>query len=225
MIPNISPYKGRPSPVNRQDPDDVRRYKAGLEGLREKAIKKPLASGQEYDLRLTLPTQNSDPSSRRVPPIQGAEPCASVTVKVRLVEALQTGVGKFSQVWTARIIPTPESPAHETLLVLKIIQPSMCKYPTGDESWITGYNEVPEDLAQHEAWSYRHLADQQGSSVPYFFGLSEILTASEEKASVLVLEHIPGPTLDDVAKLNNLDEKQLKNIVNSFLPLYAILCS
>ncbi|KAJ7110285.1 hypothetical protein C8R43DRAFT_1042524 [Mycena crocata] len=211
-VPKIVAHQARPLESARTDTHAVAKYRSKLDDNREKAIKNPLASGQEHSLTPTLPTPSSDLRPRRALPIHGVDPCAPVTVCLRLVEALQTGVDKFSQVWTARVIPTFGSTAPEAMVVLKIVQPSMCKYPTGDESWIYDYNEVLEDLAEHEAWSYHNLAEQQGSCVPYFFGKHEITTPNGELAWVLVFEHIPGPTLSEVAKVKNLGDAQLKEI-------------
>ncbi|KAJ6526423.1 hypothetical protein B0H19DRAFT_1275777 [Mycena capillaripes] len=52
-----------------------------------------------------------------------------------------------------------------------------------------------------EAWVYDHITDKQGLSIPYFFGLHEITTPSNESAWALVLEHIPGETLLTYLKL------------------------
>ncbi|KAJ7769705.1 hypothetical protein DFH07DRAFT_282467 [Mycena maculata] len=70
-----------------------------------------------------------------------------------------------------------------------------------DSHWREAYYD-PLDLAHNEAWVYQMLAHRQG---PYFFGLFNIITPSQEAAWVLVLEFIPGPTIHDVAKSMSTD--------------------
>jgi hypothetical protein len=81
----------------------------------------------------------------------------------------------------------------------------------------------PWDLAHNEAWVYRHLPHCQGLLIPYFFGLSTvsdsswflfpgficfwIVTPCWEEALVLVLEFIPGLTVNGVA-----DSASISNI-------------
>ncbi|KAJ7453252.1 hypothetical protein B0H11DRAFT_1926992 [Mycena galericulata] len=54
---------------------------------------------------------------------------------------------------------------------------------------------------------YRHLPHHQGLLIPYFFGLSSIITPCGEAAWVLVLEFIPGLTVNGVA-----DSASISNI-------------
>ncbi|KAJ7256249.1 hypothetical protein C8J57DRAFT_1517419 [Mycena rebaudengoi] len=91
----------------------------------------------------------------------------------------------------------------DTLLVLKIIRPSVCHYPPPDK-----------------AWAYEALQEKQGLCVPYLFGLhtaindgrpltlsfspAQIITPSGESAWVLVLEYIPGVTLDAVQSISDV---------------------
>ncbi|KAJ7719035.1 hypothetical protein B0H16DRAFT_1739631 [Mycena metata] len=85
-----------------------------------------------------------------------------------------------------------------TSLVMKIIQPSLCPLPDPSNSkWREAYYN-PLGLAHNEAWVYQMLAHRQGLSIPYFFGLFDIVTPSGEAAWALVLEFIPGPTVHDI---------------------------
>ncbi|KAJ7723822.1 hypothetical protein DFH07DRAFT_276611, partial [Mycena maculata] len=90
-----------------------------------------------------------------------------------------------------------------TCLVLKIIQPSICRGIPSDPR--DGYYE-PWDLAHNEAWVYRHLPHYQGLLIPYFFGLSTIVTPCGEEAWVLVLEFIPGLTVNGVADTASISD-------------------
>ncbi|KAJ7939874.1 hypothetical protein B0H13DRAFT_2299919 [Mycena leptocephala] len=65
---------------------------------------------------------------------------------------------------------------------------------------------IPDGLMLWKfAWVYQTLAHRQGLSIPYFFGVFDIITPSREAAWVLVLEFIPGPTIHDVAKSMSTD--------------------
>ncbi|KAJ7852897.1 hypothetical protein B0H14DRAFT_2580660 [Mycena olivaceomarginata] len=169
--------------------------------------RRPLQRGDEFDLELAVPSKNPDPFSRPVPFIPVAP-----TTRFRLSDGLQTGVGHFSQIWTARIVATPE-----TTLIFKIIQPSMC-YCDGD--W---KNRVhPDDVAGNEAWTYAQLKEKQGLCIPYFLGLHQIVTPSQEHAWVLVLEHIPGPTLTEVTRSKSWDNIHRSEITSLGLFLHDI---
>ncbi|KAJ7479456.1 hypothetical protein B0H11DRAFT_2027499 [Mycena galericulata] len=156
-----------------------------LMAARELATTKPLKAGLQFALRLTIPQQSEDSRSRPVPLIPGATESA---VPVQLVDGIQTDPDGFSQVWTARVLDS------DTVIVLKIIQPSMCRFPDYDN-----YTD-PKELALDEESAYKALQKMQGVCVPYFFGLDTIFTPSGEGAWVLVLEYIPGETLDRVAR-------------------------
>ncbi|KAJ7078302.1 hypothetical protein B0H15DRAFT_538224 [Mycena belliarum] len=159
-----------------------------------------LKTGFQCTLRVVTPPPNPDPQARPLP----ALPATSDAVVFELVDALRAGVDQRSQVWTAKIVSVPE-----TLLVLKIIQPSLCPipHPDNDNDWL--YYDHPDDLAPWEAWGYGKLRSLQGRSIPYFFGSGTITTPSKEKADVLILEHIPGPTLYEVALVGpDLDRQE-----------------
>ncbi|KAJ7648230.1 hypothetical protein DFH06DRAFT_1050196 [Mycena polygramma] len=170
-----------PRPVSAYDQKGIEIYSAQLDAARDIAEHNPLAAGQSYPVTLTIPHSNPRPGARAVPFVPQS-PCVSL----RLDEPLQTGAGKFSQVWTAVVEGTG------TKLVMKIIQPSMCPRPPIDRSWVMYH--VPEDLARREAWAYERIAHKQGILVPYFLGLDKITTPSGEPAWVLVLEYIPSVT-------------------------------
>ncbi|KAF8208815.1 hypothetical protein K438DRAFT_1812942 [Mycena galopus ATCC 62051] len=173
---------------------EVAAHYYGLRAARELAIAAPLKRGLEFNIKLQIPQQNPSSSSRPVPFIPGSMDTNEATVSLQLIEALKSGAGGFSQVWTASLVGAPE-----TVLVLKIIQPSMTSTPGLYERWV-GWYVSPADLAGHEAWVYRTLAHKQGDLIPYFFGMSTINTPSDEEAWVLVLEFIPGPTVQRAAE-------------------------
>ncbi|KAJ6573459.1 hypothetical protein DFH09DRAFT_1362096 [Mycena vulgaris] len=166
-----------------------------LISLRNLAISAPLEPAMQFMLDLQIPPRNPHPGSRQVPTIFTPDCPQSATVALQLNTALQSGLDGFSQVWTATVIGVPE-----TCLVMKIIQPSLCLLPDPfNLHWREDYYD-PLDLAHNEAWVYQKLAHRQGLSIPYFFGLFDIITPSREAAWVLVLEFIPGLTIHDVAK-------------------------
>ncbi|KAJ7648188.1 hypothetical protein DFH06DRAFT_573553 [Mycena polygramma] len=156
---------------------------------RDRANADPLCPGCQFQLDLVIPKQN-----------QGGRPLPSVfsgrtdkLATLELVEALQAGEDYLSQVWTAKVVGVTD-----TCLVMKILQPSLGRFPWLDESYQAC------ELADNEAWVYRNLADRQGLSIPYFYGLSQIKTPCGEVAWALVLEFIPGPTMTDVIELESV---------------------
>ncbi|KAJ7087637.1 hypothetical protein B0H15DRAFT_781194 [Mycena belliarum] len=156
-----------------------------MQKLRRQARKYPLRAGLRFTLPLQIPAQNPDSGSRPVPFVSTTEPAT-----LELVEALQTGVDKTSQIWTARVMETPE-----TVLVMKIVQLSMCVISDLDDQLFWGEWEYPPDFAPREAWVYAQIRALQGLYVPYFFGIHKIETPSKEVAEVLVLEYIPGQSI------------------------------
>ncbi|KAJ7042898.1 hypothetical protein C8F04DRAFT_56368 [Mycena alexandri] len=171
-----------------------------LISLRDLAISAPLERGMQFMLNLQFPPQNRHPAARQVPSTLTADRFQSATVTLQLDTALQSGCDRFSQVWTATAVGVPE-----TCLVMKIIQPSLCLLPDPSNiHWREAYYN-PLDLAHNEAWVYRKLAHRQGLSIPYFFGIFDIVTPSGEAAWVLVLEFIQGPTIHNVAKSMSTD--------------------
>ncbi|KAJ7861514.1 hypothetical protein B0H14DRAFT_3616904 [Mycena olivaceomarginata] len=165
-----------------------------LDAQRE-AKMRPLKRGDEFQLKLVIPPKNPDPLSRPVPFIP-----ALSTTHFRLCDELQTGLGHFSQVWTAIIVSAPE-----TTLIFKIIQPSMC-YQSGE--WKDRVH--PDNLAGNEAWAYEHLKEKQ------------ITTPSKERAWVLVLEHIHGKTLTAVARSKSWDDIYRAVVGIDFQPMTVI---
>ncbi|KAJ6487916.1 hypothetical protein C8R45DRAFT_1144560 [Mycena sanguinolenta] len=173
------PYKFRQLPSNSRI---VSIYNE-LVSLRDRAIYAPLESGMQFTLDLHIPPQNRHPAARRVPTTCTTPAGSAASVVLQLKTAKATVVG----------VP-------ETCLIMKIIQPSLCLLPEPDNAhWRQEYYD-PLDLAHNEAWVYRMLADRHGLTIPYFFGIFDIITPSGEAAWVLVLEFIPGPTVHEIAK-------------------------
>ncbi|KAJ7750831.1 hypothetical protein B0H16DRAFT_846424 [Mycena metata] len=158
------------------------------------ALAASLETGLQFALSLDIPPQNPAVGSRLLPDTHSKSIIHSEYhlggTTLQLDAALQLGVNGLSQVWTAHPIDAPQ-----TTLVMKIIQPSLCRWPIDD--WWNDYRD-PWHLAHNEAWVYRCLVEKQGLIVPYFFGLHTITTPSQETAWVLVLEFIPGQTVDEV---------------------------
>ncbi|KAK6967108.1 hypothetical protein R3P38DRAFT_3244693 [Favolaschia claudopus] len=178
---DIPPYDRRLFPFSRLDEEAVVAANEAQLAAREIALRTPLQSGLQFTLTLEIPAQNAAPNARKLPGIPGSD-----SVTVRLCEELQQGIDGFSQVWTAVCVEISA-----TQLVLKIIQPSICRGIPWDHR--DEYFD-PWDLAHNEAWVYQHLPHIQGTLIPYFLGFSTIVTPCGEEAWVLLLEYIPGPT-------------------------------
>ncbi|KAJ7924521.1 hypothetical protein B0H13DRAFT_1187386 [Mycena leptocephala] len=197
----VAPYQFRKLDFNPRSEDDVEIvYQEKMEARRI-ALKKPLETGLGFTLDLEVPPLNPDPGSRPLPFIPRTN--SSTGVVLRLHEVLQPGVNAFSQVWTANVVGA------ETCLVMKIIQPSLLRLPS---DWANEYYD-PWDLAHNEAWVYQKLVRHQGLLIPYFFGVFEIVAPCGEVAWVLVLEFVPGLTVNDV------DESTSKADIHDFCAL------
>ncbi|KAJ7629499.1 hypothetical protein DFH06DRAFT_721226 [Mycena polygramma] len=182
-------YKPDP-PLNLSDDAVALRYCTELSAARHLAQLHGLYPGLCFDFDLIPPPVNPNPSARPLPHF-------SHSTSFRLVQPLQSGADKNSQVWTA----VTEITGAQTTAVLKIIQPSMCIHPVVDHRWSRMNDYIfPEDLARGEAWAYERLEHMQGLGIPYFFGLHTITTPSGERAWVLVLEYVPGDSLSTYGK-------------------------
>ncbi|KAJ7241707.1 hypothetical protein B0H12DRAFT_41010 [Mycena haematopus] len=209
MPEELSPYEYQFH--KKPSDDDAVSLHDHLSSLRDLAILAPLERGMQFMLDLQIPPQNPQPGARQVPKTFTTDRSNSTTVALQLTTPLQLGFDKFSQVWAATVIGVPE-----TRLVMKIIQPSFCFLPDPDSNmhWREDYYN-PLDLVHNEAWVYRSLAYRQGLSIPYFFGVFDIITPSREAAWALVLEFIPGPTIHKVVKSMPIDA------VHDFVSLVA----
>ncbi|KAF7357626.1 hypothetical protein MSAN_01359100 [Mycena sanguinolenta] len=220
-----------PSPYNwRERPADYPALCEKLAPLQSEALCKPLRAGLRFGLDLKICAPCTLAGGRGLPTIFPAgSPLSSSTVTLELDGALQSGLDgdSDSQVWTAKVVNVPS-----THLVMKIIQPSLCFRPDpSDPHWFHAYDD-PYDLAHNEAWVYQQLARLQGHSIPYFFGVFEITTPSDEIAWTLVLEYVPGPTMQTIAKIspasvNHFCELGLKAVQGLALSGWALgdICS
>lgn len=103
-----------------------------------------IREGLEFrDVELQVPQQNPAPSARPVPFIPGASnPNRQATVALKLRRVLQYGKNNIAQVWTTSPVEAPE-----TVLALKIIQPSMSWWYGDSENTGLGYYVPPRELA------------------------------------------------------------------------------
>jgi hypothetical protein len=161
MALDIPPYEFRKLDFNPRSELDVKVVYNEQMAARELALHAPLQTGLQFTLALEIPLQNTAPSARALPRVPSPGPAV-----VQLRDELQQGIDGFSQVWTAVCVDGPG-----TCLVLKIIQPSVCRGIP--EDYLDPYYD-PWDLAHNEAWVYRHLSHYQGLLIPYFFGLSKV---------------------------------------------------
>ncbi|KAJ7484089.1 hypothetical protein B0H11DRAFT_1197292 [Mycena galericulata] len=119
----IEYYQEPDPPFDMQDRRALIEYHSKLEAARNLAELNGLESGLRFTLDLTLPPPNPLPRSRSLPQFPPQS-----HVSFLLDQALQSGAGKNSQVWTA----VAEVAGTQTTVVFKIIQPSMCEYPEAD---------------------------------------------------------------------------------------------
>lgn len=181
----MSPAERYPEPdppLDLSDNATVIQYHNRLETARHLAQLHGLTSGLSISLGLIIPSSNPLPYARSLPHFPRQS-----TISFRLSQALQSGLDKNSQVWTA----VGEFSDAQTTIVLKIIQPSMCRYPAVDDAWINDY-VFAENLAREEAWVYSQLLHKQGLCVPYFFGLHTVRS---------IVRHLPRTSHSSVCRL------------------------
>ncbi|KAI0705060.1 hypothetical protein C8T65DRAFT_577774, partial [Cerioporus squamosus] len=152
-----------------------------------------------FTLSLRSPTSPScaRPSSTRPLPALPFGVAADYT----LVKPMQTGRRFNSQVWLAALSAAGDPTTSPTRIVFKIIIPSHGDFPGPDMSDKGILQEegrefkFPYDVVMGEVASYGSLADFQGSTLPYCYGVHEVIMPWNEPAWLLVFEWIPGPNL------------------------------
>ena len=119
-----------------------------------------------FILTLKQPIASAKPRSRPLPSL----PFGTAAEYV-LVEPMQTG-GWKAQVYVAAPLHGTSSPT----VVFKFIIPSRGDIPDRDTPGIVDgrYFRFPRDMAMGEAASYESLAEFQGSTLPYFYGVHEV---------------------------------------------------
>ncbi|KAI0705064.1 hypothetical protein C8T65DRAFT_577765 [Cerioporus squamosus] len=159
----------------------------------------PLSASRTYTISLESPNAPSStcarPSSTRPLP---ALPFGVATEYV-LIEPLQRGTHYRSEVWLAA--PSAQSNGSPAAFaVFKFVIPSRGDIPTEDLNDNGIFEDdrgriflFPYDMVKGEAASYESLADFQGSTVPYFYGVHQVLMPWGEPAWMLALEWIPSP--------------------------------
>ncbi|KAJ6530375.1 hypothetical protein DFH09DRAFT_1370749 [Mycena vulgaris] len=115
------------------------------------------------------------------------------------------------------LLPVPKGPSGRPTVCLELSQ-GLQTEPNGFSQVWTAHSD-PWNLANREAWAYRNLAQKQGLCVPYFFGIHEITTPSQESAWVLVLEFIPGITGEGVIESMTITDIQAFASVDAVIEL------
>lgn len=158
-----------PYPFVSTDKKNIQRYRYAMINARDLALEKPLHYSLVLPLKLTCKATAS-PMSRPLPWFAGKEG----TYACQLLNPLQAGPDKYSQVWVAVVKPIDEtSVAEEAKIVLKIFQPSLSIIPHPEYDWKEQY-AVPEVLAKNEDQAYHELMHIQGVYVPYYYGMQEV---------------------------------------------------
>ncbi|KAJ7619389.1 hypothetical protein FB45DRAFT_157525 [Roridomyces roridus] len=178
----VESYIPNSHPVDLSNRQAVAEYHSQLVADRRAALLSGFTADLRFELDIAKPPRN--PGARHPPALP-----SNALITFRLAEALQSGPGKHSQVWTA-IAELPGGTP--TTVVFKILQPSMCEYPEEADPYYWADYEFPGHLAEGEAWAYDHLAQKQGLLIPYFLGMRTIIAPSGERAWVLMLEYIAG---------------------------------
>ncbi|KAI0056454.1 hypothetical protein BV25DRAFT_1832228 [Artomyces pyxidatus] len=186
-----------PYNFDRDDEDSLAEHEDKLLTLRRKARERPLHPGVCFIVQLDqhdTPGHVYPPGARPLPSF-AREPASRRLV---LDTPLQTGMRYSSQVWIARVESSDNVEEADTArVVLKFIQPSMFYIPSTDDviaEWRVMYTP-PKILALREDYLYQEVKAIQGSAVPYYFGIHEVIMPNGEAAYMLVTEYIEGITL------------------------------
>lgn len=157
-----------PYPFDDTKSEAIRSYCKPLLEARERAQDNPLKPGLVFPLKLRCEAR-STPYSRPLPWFANKEDVYSS----ELLQALQEGPDKYSQVWVASVQPVEalegNSPSKSAKIVLKILQPSLLYLPDSDYAWRETYVN-PEELPGNEDLAYSELTGIQGIFIPYHFG-------------------------------------------------------
>ncbi|TFK36106.1 hypothetical protein BDQ12DRAFT_714347 [Crucibulum laeve] len=123
---------------------------------------------------------------------------------LELVEVLDSGRNEEREIWLSRVLPSDDSNLPHVNVVAKFVRPPKTPVPKfgpqGEVQWGIPKKDANEDEAYR-----KHLPPIQGSYVPYYYGMNQLTRPSGDKISVLVVEYIEGPTLEDFIWENHLD--------------------
>lgn len=163
-----------PYPFDRDSIKDIQRYYYAMTYARDLALEKPLHYSLVLPLKLTCEASASA-KSRPLPWFANTDG----TYECQLLNPLQAGPDKYSQVWVAVVKPIDgTSVAEEARIVLKIFQPSLSFIPHPEYDWREKYAN-PETLAKNEDLAYHELLCIQGIYVPYYYGMQEVSYTSD----------------------------------------------
>ncbi|KAI4518466.1 hypothetical protein K525DRAFT_208464 [Schizophyllum commune Loenen D] len=208
-------------------PASVVDYQSRMLDLLGKCAGKPTSQGMVFELVLVADYSNatsplSEPRPRAPPSVPLGTPARFI-----LAEPLQIDYGYRSQVWLARLAATGDVDPDVTL-VFKFIIPSYAQLPEYDTAAIdiiTGMYVFPEVRATKEATAYKKLADYQGSTLPYFFGMHNVTLPHGEVAYLLVSEYVVGPILLAVqAKIDAPDASPTITKFWEYDQYFALFC-
>lgn len=153
-----------PYPFDGTNPEAIRSYCEPLLEARERAQDNPLRPGLVLPLKLRCKAR-STPYSRPLPWFANKED----VYWCELLQALQEGPDKYSQMWVASVQPVDgNSPSKSAKIVLKILQPSLLYLPDSDYAWRETFVN-PEELSGNENSAYSELTGIQGIFIPYYF--------------------------------------------------------
>ncbi|RDX47924.1 hypothetical protein OH76DRAFT_1557505 [Lentinus brumalis] len=148
--------------------------------------------GSTYTISLHMPDISSCANSSSTRPLPALS--FGVATQYKLVCPLQTGEDRHAEVWLAA--PASGDQQDAPKIVFKFVVPSQGDLPTPDLDHNGIYtNEqrpflFPHDMVQGEVASYIALADLQGGTLPYFFGVHEVIMPWKEPTCLLALEYI-----------------------------------
>ncbi|KIJ28427.1 hypothetical protein M422DRAFT_71420 [Sphaerobolus stellatus SS14] len=198
-------------------------YCNALEEIRARNEETPLREGAYLEsdglsLYTTSPRRNEVRNASR--------PCIpdllerGVNLRLRVIEPIQTGTDRLSQVWRCTYSSLNHQGSEESsVVILKLFQESLRFIP--HESLID-YIPVEEDITR-ESHAYQQLRGLQGSILPYSYGFYNFTLPCGEIVVGHVMEFISGDQLDKRAKDSVHDLGELQRLYISTLSAFHTL--
>ncbi|KAK7054871.1 hypothetical protein VNI00_003334 [Paramarasmius palmivorus] len=153
--------------------------------FQDAASDNPLVPGLLFSLSLDSPTLDSHVQAYSPRPLPLQHRHTGRTVSFQIVHAIQEGEDYHSQVWLAK----PVELKSDACLVFKFIVAS--HLPQKDEVPEEDYRSLDQVVA-NQLEPFERLSFFQGSYLPWFYGVHEVIMPWNERGRLFVMEYIPA---------------------------------
>ncbi|KAF8989081.1 hypothetical protein BDZ89DRAFT_1173833 [Hymenopellis radicata] len=200
-------------PFDATSAEAIEAFTEGVKKDAKTALQCPLRRGYDFDTqRFAFNITHSQVVDARTLP-SFAQPGVNRIVRIRLVKEIESEdesdeERRLSQVWEAHVEPVGAPTGIQERVILKIYRQSAMELPRLESREPLQVFDTRRELAGGEALAYEKLLEVQGKTIPYMFGLFEVIMPNNEKAYVLVLEYIAGFTLYELANAFSEDDPE-----------------